>query len=257
MLTGHVAELLLLLTPLSLLLVSILYFSDHKIRIQRVGLRSLYIGGISYTRISSGTTTTCAGVTLHPHFPSPSSPYWAISVARGFEYKDTNCHVSIAEVKTKLWVFPLLFRFTGGSWVTSELEGFRIRVFASTHTPRYIQKMRENVISAVLKGEVLRLDEFTTEIKLGGISKFFVIDEEAEDPNTSAGDEDEVRITATGSQYHILTKEENRYYTFGHAVAQLRRNWSQGTGTLVMVVKGSRWTRVHPPQLRRSFSFFS
>lgn len=248
------------LTPFVFFLIPVfLYFSDHKIRIRRVGLRSISLGDLSYTQISSGTVVKLAKFTFHPHFPLPSAPYWGICVAHDFEYKDANCHVSISELQTKLWFFPVVFRFTAGTWATARLDDFRVRVFASTQTPRYIQKMRENVVGAVLKGEVLRLDEFKTELKLGGVSKFFVIDEAAEDPNSPAGDSDEIKVTASGSQYHVLIKEKGRYYTFGHVVAQLRRNWAQGTGSFSMVAEESRWTRVHPAEtrMRYTFSFFS
>jgi len=113
--------------------------------------------------------------------------------------------------------------------------------------------MRQNLIDAVLTGDVLQLDEFSTKLKLGGASKVLV---KREDDVESESSSDEVQVTATAKGYRILNKE-GRHYTFGGVIAQLRRDWVRGTGSFTMIAEKSKWERIPRPSMHLEFSTIS
>ena len=231
--------------------------TDHRISVQRIGAE--YFGlsfiQISFMRISTGSEFACSKAILSLHLPRSSAPYFGLFTACDLEYKDTDCHISVSKLCTKLWFFPLFFRFTSGSWISAELDDFRIRIFSSSHTPYYVKLMRRNLIGALTKGEVLRLDGFRVEFKLGGLFKVTPREDDA-DKEAKTTTQEEFRMTALGEQCHIVN-QERRYYTFPNVVAQLRRDWVQGNGSFTMIAKESRWTRVHHPYKRYAFTKFS
>jgi hypothetical protein len=241
---------------LFLLLISFLLLysriSDHKITIKRVqlGLLTFSIFEVGYERHSTESHFACSKTMLHLHLPRPSAPYWGTFTVCDMEYIDSDCHISASQLDAKLWFFPLFFRFTAGPWITVQLDDLRIRVFSSSDTPYYIKAMRQDLIAAISKGEILRLDDFKLDCNLGGLSKAMLGDYEAD-----KGVE-EVRISVSGTQCHIVTAER-RYYTFPDVVAQLRRNWVRDNGTFVMIAKNSKWSRIHSPYQRYAFSAFS
>lgn len=165
-----------------------------------------------------------------------------------------------------------------------ESEDLRIRVKKSTETPYFVHLLRQNVISAVLTGDIYRVDDFGTKIQFSGITERPVAPEEKGDDGdeegyqngctesslgcetsdsigTSCGGFKEAprRYTVPKTELHPeqdelrisafvrglhLSNHEGRSYNFEGIDSQFRRNWVSERGSFVTVAKGCRWTQV-------------
>ncbi|OBZ68475.1 hypothetical protein A0H81_11440 [Grifola frondosa] len=149
--------------------------AGHLLSIQRISLGTLSLHGVEY----SGTlysnayafTFTTPMVTLRLQIPSSSEPLWLTLTVYSIFFTSTTCDISTAKLKVVLWFFPLLQRRTAGPWADVALEDLVIKVHSSTQTPYWIQKLRQNVVGAVLAGEILRVDDFWTSIRFANLSE--------------------------------------------------------------------------------------
>ncbi|KIP03826.1 hypothetical protein PHLGIDRAFT_56689, partial [Phlebiopsis gigantea 11061_1 CR5-6] len=200
-------------------------------------------------------------MSLRFHWPCRPNPKLVTFTAEDILYKSTTADVSTGRLSAVLWFFPVLFRQTAGPWVNAELDDFRIRIFGSDETPCLVKVFRENLVGSVLTGDVLRLDDFGTNVRFSGVTESAVEDGEgsggdgqrehpdanrctAKRPQPYLGrEQDEVRISAFARGL-MLHNKEGRVYSFGALDAQLRRNWTANRGNFVMIVKDARWVRV-------------
>ncbi|PBL00230.1 hypothetical protein ARMGADRAFT_982213 [Armillaria gallica] len=176
---------------------------------------------------------TIAKIYFTGHFPRISNPRIGLFKVLGYEYRDDACHVSIVELDITLWIFPQSLRFTSGSLATVEIHDFRVRVFSSSKTPVWLQKLRRNLVFTVLNCHTVRLDDILTEIVLNDES-------------------DETRLSGYSNQWHIHNVFNQRMYTFGRLDAQLRRDWLDDHGSLAFIARECRWIKL--PTLQQSES---
>ncbi|KAH7922785.1 hypothetical protein BV22DRAFT_1106424 [Leucogyrophana mollusca] len=214
----------------------------HSIHIKKI--RPFSLSGFRYTHNSS-LLISASHVQLTFHFPRPSNPRWATFQAFDYEYKDSIHHVSLRKVTATLWLLPLYFKFTGGSWVSVELGDFRLRVFKSSVTPDWVQRMRRNLVATILTGDILRVDDFVVKLALTPLTGApDGYDGDVEMPEQeSKEDVDEIRISVL-VDYFQTKNWQDRMYTFENIQAQFRRSWVGDRGSYVMIAEGSRWTKV-------------
>ncbi|KAI0652737.1 hypothetical protein C8Q79DRAFT_939153 [Trametes meyenii] len=145
----------------------------HRLRIQQLSLlggRGIQYQGVLHDK-SYAFSYKASSITWRPHFPRSDNPHWLTVTARDVLYTSSTGDISAQMIETSLWFFPVLFRFTAGSWANVTIGGLRVRVHKSTATPYYVQRMRENLVSTFLTGEFLRADVFRTSVLFSGLSE--------------------------------------------------------------------------------------
>ncbi|KAF4604653.1 hypothetical protein EYR40_003428 [Pleurotus pulmonarius] len=173
-------------------------------------------------RLANGTSNmSISSIRIQLHLPRRTYPRWLSFTATDIEEKQPSYHLSIATTHATLWLFPYLLRFTGGPWTNVDVDSFRLRVYTSQATPGWVADLRSNLITSVLSGEYLRLDDLKTGVFFG----------------------DEWKILASVHNWHILSWQ-NRIYSLVKLDAQLLRNWIDDTGKFVMIAEECRWTKV-------------
>ncbi|EGO05362.1 hypothetical protein SERLA73DRAFT_82989 [Serpula lacrymans var. lacrymans S7.3] len=243
---------------LAVLLSSFIYAQYHGYIIRIKKIRPFLISGLFFS-YKSQYSISASHLRLRFYFPRPTSPRWVTFEVFDYEYKDLKCHVSIALLEVTIWFMPVYFRFSGGAWLLADLNDFRLRVFSSSETPFWIQRMRKNLVTTVLTGEILRVDDFQTKLSLGTLSG-------APDgysgpiernKGTSKNEEyDEIRLTTFVDNYHVKNFQE-RLYTFTGIQAQFRRSWVDDRGSYVLIAEGARWTKVQSLNERRQSTITS
>lgn len=238
-------NLVMLYSSLAFLLATFLYFVrifGCEFRVRRVRLCTLY--DITYSSQKRSFSIKQIGVKLHR--PRRDSPYWAIIAIDGLEYTDKKCQVSLQRCETKLWILPVLFRFTAGPWIAVTLRGFTVFVNSSRDNPWWVEGLRRNLLSTILNGETIRLNHSDTKVYLSSLTKS--MGGYSDEVETSGLHEDEppeeLRVRSSLSQWHILSAWNSRMYTFDDLEAELRRSWVADRGSFVMIAKGCRWTKV-------------
>lgn len=238
-------NLVMLYSSLAFLLATFLYFVrifGCEFRVRRVRLCTLY--DITYSSQKRSFSIKQIGVKLHR--PRRDSPYWAIIAIDGLEYTDKKCQVSLQRCETKLWILPVLFRFTAGPWIAVTLRGFTVFVNSSRANPWWVEGLRRNLLSTILNGETIRLNHSDTKVYLSSLTKS--MGGYSDEVETSGLHEDEppeeLRVRSSLSQWHILSAWNSRMYTFDDLEAELRRSWVADRGSFVMIAKGCRWTKV-------------
>ncbi|KAI0347875.1 hypothetical protein BDW22DRAFT_1349952 [Trametopsis cervina] len=145
----------------------------HRISIGRVSFSGIY--DIKYKGSISGGSTrfdfACSRVSFQFHFPRSPSPKWLTFDAEGVLYKSNTCDIFIGSIHATCWFFPRFNRQTAGPWVDTEIQDYRIRVMSSDEIPTYVQRLRANVVDAILTGEILRADDFATTVRFAGLSE--------------------------------------------------------------------------------------
>lgn len=230
---------------LALLVTIILYFSrffGFIICLRKIRLRSLE--DIWYSTEKRFLSVAKLGITLH--LPCADSPYWAIITVDDLEYKDAGTHVSLHRGEAKLWVFPVLFRFTAGPWIAVTFDGFVVHVNKSWNSPWWVVGVRRNLMTTIVHGETIRLNHSDTKVYLNALTK--PVDENTEkDERAGLGadeERDELRLRSSLSQWHILAPWHSRMYSFDDLQVEIRRNWAENRGSFVMIAKECRWTKV-------------
>ncbi|KAF7977987.1 hypothetical protein HWV62_1825 [Athelia sp. TMB] len=241
MLSSRTSITRLLLEALSLLFAVVVGWASFRLKalgysVSFACIGPLSIHGIRYS--SKSTTISIASIHFAFHIPRPSNPCWGTLTVIGYEHESPTCHFSISSLQTTLWFFPLLFRVSSGPWILTEVDEFRLRVFSSVDTPGWIQRLRVNLVGAILKGEILRCDEFATRLSLSsvtGVAEGRSSSAPVEKPGVERPDlEDEIRITTDAKAYETKNWLD-RIYSFGRMQAQLRKSWVDGRGSFVLV----------------------
>lgn len=188
-------------------------------------------------------------------------------------YKSSNWDASSSRLTGTLWFFPVLFGQSAGPWVNAQLDNFWIRVASSTAMPYFVQRLRGTLVRAILRGKILRADDFKTTVAFVGITERKEHALCAKDENSSqdgedcippkepelckAGcngdpptfmskEQDSIRVSA-GVDQLLVDNAEGRVLACGGVDAQLRRAWTGHRGSLVIVAREARWIRVPAP----------
>ncbi|PFH45357.1 hypothetical protein AMATHDRAFT_160558 [Amanita thiersii Skay4041] len=201
---------------------------------------------IRYTN-PAGMDVYISRVNFTPHLPRPSYPCWGTLTASGYEYKDHECHVTIGVVHVTCWLFPVISRFTSGPWLTTRMEDFRVRVYTSSHTPRWIEYVRRNLIYTILNGDTTRLDDFSAQVTFSNANRDGrAMRRRTEDERNSVtwlGEGHVEALVSTSSErWQIVNMQNRRLYAFGTLSTLLRRNLDGDRGSYQMIAKNSTWT---------------
>lgn len=156
--------------------------AKHRLRVGRISVLELALYDVCY----SGTlykgeyrfTFTSSRISLRLHWPCRPNPKLVTFIARDILYKSTTADVSAGSLSAVLWFFPVLLHQTAGPWADAELADFRIRIFSSNATPYFVKQLRENLVSTMLKGDILRLDDFGTSARFSGATETIIQSEE-------------------------------------------------------------------------------
>ncbi len=262
--------------------------AGHFLSIRRISLLSLTLHDVRYEGILYGGSYhfvfNASSIAIRFHRPTLILPRWLSFTAHSILYRSENADMSAGTLSVIFWIFPQLFKQTAGPWTNVELDDLRLKVRHSSRTPYVIKRLRENLVGAIVGGDIYRLDDFGTTIHSCGLTEKYEKDDGdyASQPITDCNgkfpdadgnnddcigtpdggfntisspvlkrpmdcmnsDQDEVRVSAFARGLH-LCNNEGRIYTFGAVDAQLRRNWTFERGTFVMIAKESRWIRVH------------
>lgn len=222
------------------------------------GCRPLSLFGLHYHNTSdSDISITVSALNFAFHIPRPSNPRWGTFTLFEYEQKDSACHLSLAKVEVTLWFFPRLFRFSAGPWFAVQLDDFKLRIRSSTNTPHWVERLRNNLVDAILTGEILRVDDFRTSIAMSSLTGTRVRDDQdssaaVQKPGVTMPEfEDEVRVSAEVEGYDVINWQQ-RIYSFGKMRIQLRKSWVDGRGSYTMIAEDTRWTKVQSPCDRQS-----
>jgi hypothetical protein len=209
-----------------------------------IGLRISYIHPfsvyLSYTH--DPLVISCSRVLLRFHIPWPSNRRWATLTVLNIKVQDAESCVSIARVNVTLWLFPGVFRATsalGPSWISAELEDFRLHVFTSSAAPEWVETMRKDLMSTVLLGEQLYLHNIRTGVIFGS-------------PVGSIGEpdfgerkvDDEIKLSVSLEDYQVRNSQAT-LYSFGKLDGLLTKSWVDGRGSLVLIARNSKRVKVH------------
>lgn len=240
---------------------------NRRLRIQGISLSTFTLYDISYLRTVQGEKLpicfTCGALSVSLHVPRPSNRRWFTLTLTDILYKSPGWDASSSRLTGTLWFFPILFRQSAGPWVHAQVDDFRIRVASSTAMPYAVQRLRETLVRAVLRGKILRADDFKTNVAFVGITErkdevLSTKDEDTEEsepckigcdanPPTFASDEqDSIRISV-GVDQLLVDNAEGRVLACGGVDAQLRRAWTGHRGSLVLIAREARWIRVPMP----------
>lgn len=149
--------------------------ASHTLQIGYISIRSFTCYHVEYSgTLYRGTyrfTFSSSRISIRFHLPTRTNPRWLTFTAEDTLYESDAADISCHELSSILWVFPVLLRQTAGPWSRMECHDLRIRVKKSSDTPYYIQLLRQNIISAVLAGEIYRADDFGTKVQFSGITE--------------------------------------------------------------------------------------
>ncbi|KAI0801527.1 hypothetical protein C8Q74DRAFT_1314635 [Fomes fomentarius] len=112
-----------------------------------------------------------SALTWRFHVPRAPNPRLCVLTMRSIYYTSTTCDISSAQLEAVVWFFPVLFRQTSSPWTDITLDDLRILVYTSTETPYFIRCLRQNLVSTLLTGEVLRADVFRTSMRFSGLTE--------------------------------------------------------------------------------------
>lgn len=128
-----------------------------------------YTGALYDEKYTYTFTAPCISI----RFCRPTSAYpcWLVFTAHDLLYKSTTCDASLTRLDATFWVFPYLFKCTAGPWISTEIDGLRIRVHNSNDTSYWVQRLRQNLMRALLNGDIYRLDDVKATVQFAGVSQ--------------------------------------------------------------------------------------
>ncbi|THH31963.1 hypothetical protein EUX98_g2237 [Antrodiella citrinella] len=160
-------------------------YPDHYLSIGRVSLSNLTLYDVKYSgTLWHGTyafTYTSKQITVQLNWPFSAPHKWMTFTSKATYYTSSTANISTASIVAVFWFFPLLYKQTAGPWTDVEIEDLRIRVRKGGETPYFIQRLRENVVGAVLQGDIYRVDDFKTSVRFSGLSEADVEEKAPED----------------------------------------------------------------------------
>ncbi|EPQ60033.1 hypothetical protein GLOTRDRAFT_134798 [Gloeophyllum trabeum ATCC 11539] len=233
--------------------------AGRTLRVSRIRLHlrpslSIHVDGFYYSHRTSiprpdlklpnqPFTLKAAQVVLRFRVPRPSYPAWATLTIKDIFHASPQASASVERALLTLWLFPYAFRFTAGTYVNVQLDDFRVRVFDSESTPRWVEILRRNLIMTMLKGETLRLDDFKTSVRFGVPDRWQSPESKQRQEVDGMSGEQEMMVTVMGEKYH--TKNwQGRIYALGKVDMQWRTSLSSDRGRFVMVMEEARWIKV-------------
>ena len=222
---------------LSVLLNS-LFFAVFNVRISIRKINFFSIHGFIFS--TPFHSITINKITFLLHLPSSTSPYWATVTAEGYSYKDDYSTVSLDKATGTFWFFPVLFRHTAGSWITTTLDGLSLLVFSSERTPDWVTNLRNDILGAMFDGETIRLHYIKTSViqppEIG-----------SKPGPAQLEDQTGLQLKFVASKWHIV--KLGRMYVFGELELTFQRDWLRDRGSVVLSSKESQWTEL--PNLPR------
>lgn len=157
----------------AVLLLTIAYFlpralSKHKLSIGHISLLDFALHLVRYQGTLYNDTYhirfSCARAYIRFHIPRRPNPRWMTFTVEETMFASETCDISVGQLSVTFWFFPMFFRQTAGPWTNVELQDFRIRVMRSNATPYWVKRLRQNLVGAVVAGEILRMDDFGTSV---------------------------------------------------------------------------------------------
>lgn len=265
-----------------ILLATFLYIAlwlSYRVSVASLGFFHIY--GLSYQ--TATLTITIGKLDFNLKRPSRLDPSWAVITISSYEYKDSACHVSMDFCLTKLWFFPVFYRFSFGPWIDVTIEGFVTQVNESRNTPPLLQRTRNHLAASTLNGETVRIGHMSTRFFFGRdveVPVASMSEDEREDEGMewnkqgmlsqnnglaqerakmrtgktlsggtengrrkTASERDDVRIRLTLEQWQMSTLN-HRMYTFGEIQGELRRSWLDDHGSVVVIMKNVAWIKL-------------
>ncbi|KZT22632.1 hypothetical protein NEOLEDRAFT_1137631 [Neolentinus lepideus HHB14362 ss-1] len=186
---------------------------------------------------------TAAQIVVKFHIPRPSYPAWATITVKDIFHTSPQSTASSAGASLTLWLFPYAFRFTAGTCARVQIDDFRVRVFDSKSTPRWVEALRGNLIQTMLKGEILRCDDFKTSVHFGVPDRYLSRASRERQQMEGVEGMEEMMITAMLDGYHIKNWQ-GRIYAMGCVDMQWRDVLQEDRGRFVLIVKEGRWIKV-------------
>ncbi|EKM84265.1 hypothetical protein AGABI1DRAFT_124586 [Agaricus bisporus var. burnettii JB137-S8] len=182
---------------------------------------------------------------LKLHIPRPRDPHWAKLIIQNYQYRDGRCGVSIATIHITFWFFPVLFRFTGGPLLTLIFDDFRLHVYNSALTPRWLRQVRDNIVYTILQEETISLYRFKSRTSLSELMglephqiRYHTLMKEKSDEEPTPRLADQIKIYAIAEQWSIRNKLNNRMYNINFEMEH-RKAITEDKATLKMIIRES------------------
>lgn len=213
----------------------------------RVDLHKIYPSIINFSVSSPSFKITLDKISISFRFPSATIPHWATITAYGYTYTNDESLVRCKTTTITLWFFPVLFRHTAGPWATTILDGFSVHIFTSEKTPKWIQRLRDDISYSILNGETICFHHLKTRIQLSGGSgsnnhNLFELAGPQAEANRSA------QLSFSSSQWQIINPPR-RMYHFGNLELTFWRDWLENRGSVTLFSEDSQWIEL--PDLTR------
>uniref|UniRef100_A0A0W0G8B0 Uncharacterized protein n=1 Tax=Moniliophthora roreri TaxID=221103 RepID=A0A0W0G8B0_MONRR len=237
-----------------------------RIRIRGIHLKlyplTITLSSPSYTRRDAALSLSLSSFYITFHVPRRDNPRWATVSLHQCSLKDKKHYVTIHRIHVTLWLFPSLSGYPPARRTIAfvELHDFRIQVYSSKNTPRWVEQLRRDLLYTMLNEDTRRLDnaDLKLELRTARSASFRFdgdsnsdVDGEAPrstghiaEPSSSGELNDEAKVTFFADHWHTYNHINSRLYEFGRIDAQLRRSWAGEEGTFVLVSQECRWTRV-------------
>ncbi|EEB94253.1 hypothetical protein MPER_06960, partial [Moniliophthora perniciosa FA553] len=240
-----------------------------KIHIRGIHLKlyplTITLSSPSYTRRNATLSLSLSSFHITFHVPRRDNPRWATVSLHQCSLKDKKHYVTIDRIDVALWLFPSLSGYPPArrTIVFAELHDFRIQVYSSKDTPKWIEQLRRSLLYTVLNEDIRRLDNADLKLEMHTArSASFKSDDDSDldvddeaprsdehvristEPSSSGELNDEAKVTFFADHWHSYNHINSRLYEFGRLDAQLRRSWVDEEGTFVLVSQQCRWTRV-------------
>ena len=241
---------------------SILKLLGHEIHIQSVSLPPFTLRNITYKYLSSTLSLDAqiGSLRIAFHIPTPCAPKLVSVTLEDAFYTKADLHAFKSD-KTSLvvWLLPVFFRRTSGSYVTVKMRGVVIDNVNAEEEAWWARQIRDNITETIMVGETIRLHDLKTKLWLyepispsTRATKVDVNGEmvgEGDYPEYTAevmeGDEEEdvldnsavkareiqdeheheARARIYASQWMLRNDRNQRVYCFGSLNAELRRPW--------------------------------
>ncbi|TFK56382.1 hypothetical protein OE88DRAFT_1649643 [Heliocybe sulcata] len=187
-------------------------------------------------------TLTAAQILVNLHIPRPTRPAWATITVKDIFHTGPEATASAAQCTINLWFFPYAFRFTAGTYAHVQIDDKRVRVFNSKSTPSWVGALRRNLILTMLKGEILRCDDFKSSVRFGVPDRYESVESKQRQAIEGAEGMKERMITALLRGYHTRNWQ-GRIYAMEAVDMQWRDVLLDDRGRFAMVVKDARWIK--------------
>jgi hypothetical protein len=213
-------------------------------------------------------TISISQVRVRFHFPRASHPRWATIEVSSYDYTDRDCHASADRATISLLAFPVLFRRSYGPWVSTAFHGLHLRVFTSRRSPAWVAALRNDFISTLLEGDILRINDICTTVEMNTTPVrgehhdrcHTDNDSQPEKPRsekTPGRDKEKEKMVEyeDGLDHQnetrmwldvrcaLMRNSRNRIYSFASLDARLRRSWIQDSGSCHFTVRDSTWMK--------------